>query len=232
MMYGVTIEVGGTSYNTLTQWGLVLLDGIKISASEQKKEVLDIPGANGVLDLSTALTGGEPVFNNREISLTLMAAKRIGSGNFDESYFDGVFREFTGRFHGQICKLIFPFDTSHYFYGRIAVGEKSSAYNIFQISLTMDAEPFRYSTTETTVTKSISTTSSSVSLTNSGQRVIPRFTSTRAATLTFRGTSFSLGANVETAFPGIYLDPGTTSISVRTSSGSGTLTVKYREVTF
>lgn len=54
--------------NTWVDWGLVPSSRPVFAPPEQKKTLIDIPGANGTLDLSTALTG-YPIYKNRSGTL-------------------------------------------------------------------------------------------------------------------------------------------------------------------
>ena len=54
--------------NTLRDWFIVPLGRPVINPPTQKRQTIDIPGANGILDVSNSLTH-YPVFNNRQGSL-------------------------------------------------------------------------------------------------------------------------------------------------------------------
>ena len=54
-------------YDTWVDWGLTLT-GWQLSAPEYKSNFVSVPGRDGDLDLSTALTDGEPRYNNRELT--------------------------------------------------------------------------------------------------------------------------------------------------------------------
>ena len=229
MIYGVTID----GVNTLTQYGLALLDEVSVGAPEQKTEYIDVPGGNGQLDLSTALTGGQPVFYNREISFSLLFLKAVTGRQLTEAGYDTLYWDIVNTFHGKICTLAFPWDTTKTFSGRISVGQKSGRTGMWTIPITMDAEPLRQSATETTTAKSVGTSNTSVSVTNNGMAVVPTLTSTRATTITYNGgQTYSLTANTATVVPGLILAHGSNTFTAKATGGTATLTIKYRETSF
>ena len=72
MTSGVTITViaTGKSYHTLRDWGLAIGNNNCIGTPVQETFYLDVPGADGFLDYSEALTG-RPIFKQRPIEITL-----------------------------------------------------------------------------------------------------------------------------------------------------------------
>lgn len=227
-LYGVTID--GTS--SLTQWGLVLTDEISIGAAEQKTDLLDIPGGNGQLDQSTALTGGVPVFYNREIGFTLVFHKAVTGYALTEAGYDKLYWAVVAAYHGKDCTFAFPWDTTKYYTGRVAIGPKSGRTGVFTIPFTVDAAPLRYAANLTTVTKSVGTSNTTVTVTNNGYAITPTLTSTRATTITYNGgQTYALTANTETRVPGLVLAHGSNSFTAKATGGTATLTIKYREAT-
>lgn len=226
MIYGVIID--GT--NSLSSWGLALMDGVSIGAPEQKREIIDIPGGNGQLDLSTALTGGVPVFSNREISFGLHFLRAVSGYPRTEAGFDAMYWNIVNQIHGKVCTLSFPWDTTKQYTGRIAVGPKNGNTGVFNFTVTMDAEPLRQDTTETTTTKSVGTSNTSVSVTNNGMAVVPTLSSTRATTITYNGgQTYNLAANTPAQVPGLILAHGSNTFTAKATGGTATLTIKYRE---
>lgn len=211
--YGVTI--GNT--NTLTQWGLLLLDDLNISSPKLKSYFVDLPGADGGLDMSYALTG-LPAFDNREISFTLFAP--VDDANLDTKY-----ASLAAHCHGLQKKLWLPTDSTHYFLGTFALGDRDG-FNRGQIPVTVDAYPYALKNNETTATKT-HTASTTITLTNEQRPVVPTITATRAVTLTMDGQNYSIAAGT-TKVSGLVLKAGTNTITVA-SDGNGTLTFKYQE---
>ena len=72
MTNGVTITViaTGKSYHSLRDCGLAIGNNNCIGTPVQETFYLDVPGADGFLDYSEALTG-RPIFKQRPIEITL-----------------------------------------------------------------------------------------------------------------------------------------------------------------
>ena len=66
----ITVIATGKSYHTLRDWGLAIGNNNCIGTPVQETFYLDVPGADGFLDYSEALTG-RPIFKQRPIEITL-----------------------------------------------------------------------------------------------------------------------------------------------------------------
>lgn len=219
MMTGVTI--GG--YDSKTTWGLILLDDLIVGTPELKSEWVDIPAADGSLNMSYALTGGEPTFQMREISFSLYPL------GMNEQSAAAAKMELMTFCHGRETTLKIPEDPDHYFKGVFSIGEKSG-YNLLQIPVTVSAYPYRYKNDLTQVQITVpSSRSGSVTLQNEGRRVIPEFVTTATSSFTVtKGSSTYSFTNGTTSFPQLYLDAGSTTLSYTGNSGAK-FTIRYQE---
>ena len=100
----LSCKIGGVQYA-----GLQLM-GVQIGLPAVKTQTVSVPGADGELDLTDALTG-EPVFGNRTIKLKLGFCPH---GSFD-------FYAFAAAVHGQRRKLELD-GRDGYYIGRCTVG--------------------------------------------------------------------------------------------------------------
>lgn len=67
----VTFIKDNARYNTYTDWKLASDGEPIIAVPRQKTKTIDVPGMNGVLDISNSLKiGGGPIFQNREGSFS------------------------------------------------------------------------------------------------------------------------------------------------------------------
>lgn len=217
MIYGVTID----DINTLEEWGLLLLADVSIGPAEVKTNYIEIPEADGALDLTGALTG-VPVYANREITFTLFAGRHPGGvpGPANEWELERIKADLSGYCSGKKRRLWFPDDPGHYFTGRMQVGEKQG-YNSGQIPITMTADPWRWKNEPTVYTLAAGI----YRLANEGRRAIPTFTAEASAQVSFRGTTYQLAAG-ENRFEDLIFTAGLNEIQI---SGSGTVTVTYQE---
>ena len=131
--------MGDNLVNTLRDWHIVPLGRPVVNPPEQKLHVVDIPGANGVVDLSNSLTK-YPVFNNR-----------TGSWNFailsDETDTPTSYDKMVNFLQGIAVKVMFEDDLKYYYQGRVFVESISpnSDGTCSEVSLGYDLEPYKQS---------------------------------------------------------------------------------------
>ena len=75
---GATIKIEGTntSYHTYTNWGLYITNTNCIGDPEQYTKYVEVPGRDGLVDLSEAISGRQ-VYKKREIKTNLAANGRF-----------------------------------------------------------------------------------------------------------------------------------------------------------
>ena len=214
---GVTIN----STDTLTQWGLMMLNDLVISAPVPKTAYVDLPGADGSLDYTDALVG-YPVFEDRTVTFTLFK-------HMDEATRNSTRTALLAAYGGKKVSLVTPDLAGWHWNGRMTIGELSG-YNAGRIPVSVRVNPYRLKTSTTTVTASLTAnTSKSVTLTNAGMPTIPTIRCTKACTLTDpNGGTHSINANTDyTSADFLVTGTGITFSALATSSAS--LTVTYQE---
>ena len=122
--------------HTLRDFGAVITNSDVISMPEPNTTLLAVPGRNGRLDLSEVLTG-DVSYGNRELKLVLAAETNI------ERWQTTCLHIFN-KYHGRNVTVVFDDDTGHYYVGRAAVSDPHRLRNAGQLTITVDAEPFRY----------------------------------------------------------------------------------------
>ncbi|MGN0162673.1 MAG: hypothetical protein ACI4EA_03685 [Candidatus Ornithomonoglobus sp.] len=137
-----------------------ILNAFSFPAPEIKTQTVDLPGADGTIDLSTALTDGEPRFDDRSGTITLIATGRHWKRQLDK---------ITNALHGRKFYFCVPDDT-WWFYGRIAVSDYTSNGNVGTITLTCTCEPWKYAKHENITTFEVSTTPLTKRISNHGRR--------------------------------------------------------------
>lgn len=130
----LSCKIGGMQYA-----GLQLM-GVQIGLPDVKTQTVSVPGADGELDLTDALTG-EPVFGNRTIKLKLGFCPR---GPFD-------FYAFAAAVHGQRRKLELD-GRDGYYIGRCTVGTPDTSLDMTTFDVTIDADPYRFDPAATSIT--------------------------------------------------------------------------------
>lgn len=130
----LTCKIGGVQYAALD------LMSVQVGLPTVKTQTESVPGADGELDLTAALTGG-PVFGNRQIKLRFGFAP---AGAFD-------FYSFAAAVHGQRLKLELS-NKSGYYIGRCTVGTPDTSLDKTTFDVTIDADPYRFEPAATSIT--------------------------------------------------------------------------------
>lgn len=215
MIHGVVIA--GT--DTLTEWGLLLCADLVIGTPPLKSNLVDIPGRNGSVNMSYAVSNGLPVFGDRQITFTLFSA-------VDDIALNQIRAELAAICHGQEATLVLPTDSTHFFRGVFAVGD-ISGYNSGKIPITVTAEPYAYKNGLTVISETLpSGGSATLDLTNEQMPATATITVDAAVTLTYGGTTYSISAGTR-ALP-FTIPPGGTSVPVSGPAGTS-VSVSYQE---
>ena len=208
--------------NTKGALGMVMLDDLSIPAPSLRTQYVEVPGANGALDYTEALTG-YPLYDMRDISFTLF-------GRYDTDELTQVRDYLFKNFNGRICNVMTPDKPGYYWRGRITVGALPS-YRGGRIPISIHAQPYRLKATVTTLTFSLSAdTPLDISLTCEGMPTLPTYTCTSVTTLTDEdGNTYSLSAGTSAQFPALMLSEDMTITAEATTAG--TLTIEFQEGT-
>lgn len=209
-MKGVTFG----SYHSYDDFNLFLSQK-RIGSPSPKTEYVDIPGGDGVLDLTDFF--GETKYNNRQLSFDF-------STNVPQSQFMELFSAIQDAIHGKKMNIVIDEDSGWYYTGRITVSEWKADKTIGMITVDCDCEPYKMKIDETVITKSVSG-ATSITLANSRKTVVPKVTLDSEMTIAFGQYSgtFSAGTYI---IPSMRLKEGNNTLTV---TGSGTITFTYRE---
>lgn len=236
------------SKNTWDDWHLVPSSRPVLNPPSTKTYDEDIPGANGKIDLTEALTG-YPSYNNRTGSLEFVVMHQgldtslgdpYGYLNTSNSGWQGVFTEISNFIHGQSMKVESEDYPDWYFKGRMSVNKWKSDQTASTITLDYDLEPFRYSATDTSdmwkwdpfnFKTGIIHTYSGLSLGSSTKvigtviPVVPTVFVTSSCNLTTKDGTFKMNAGMNKN-PLIIVYPGE---QTWTFTGSGSAAIYFRE---
>lgn len=102
-----------------------------------KRNEVNVVGANGIIDLSSELTG-DVAFNNVNGEINFIILK---NANFDYSYFKN-------KYHGKRVKVMPDNDIEHYRVGRLYIRRDNNQDVLKSVQMVLDADPFRYSVDE------------------------------------------------------------------------------------
>lgn len=209
-MKGITF---GT-YHSYDDFNL-LLTSKEVAAPKVKTIEIDVPGADGALDLTEFF--GEPKYEN-------ITHKFKFSTIVPQSEFLTLFSTIKNAIHGKMQRIILDDDPLFYYVGRCFVSSFTNEKNIGKISVECECEPYKYKLNPTVVQRTISG-SGTVNLVNSRKRAVPTIKTTAAFTIAFGGFSTSRSAGTFTV-PEFELSEGSNTFTV---TGTGTITFTYQE---
>ena len=137
---GATITVEGTahSYHTYDDSHLYITNTDCIGAPKQYTKYIEIPGRDGLLDLSEAVSGRQ-IYTGREIKIEL-------AGPRDKTTWSAAMSILRNRINGRICRIIFDDDPAYFWRGRIDIKDFSSVLNLGKLTIDIpQADPYKYS---------------------------------------------------------------------------------------
>lgn len=130
-MDGVTF---GTKHS-YRDWGLLLKSRPVISPPSPKTVYVDIPGSDGVIDLTESLTG-DVKFDNRTIKCEFVVLDA-------RNRWSDIYSEIMDYLHGQRMKVRLDEDPTYYYEGRLQVNEWKSDKVTSTITIEGDVEPYK-----------------------------------------------------------------------------------------
>lgn len=209
------------TYDTVLngQW---LLTSLTFSAPVLVTEFIEVPGRRkGPLDLTAALTEGDPTYESR----TLVATFESSEGTRLER--EDRINIMTNWLDGWKLNITLPDDDRHYIVGRVSVEKLYNDPAHASVKVTAVCEPWRYNNDETQVVLPGTTEVQTAVLPNQGRlAVLPLLTVEDGDVLLSTG-GFSWALSPGTyALPDLLLLQGGKEINY---SGAGTLTFTYRE---
>ena len=192
---------------------------VEVEPVEPKLNFIDVPGADGAKDFSEA-PAGRVVYNTRKIIWTF---KLYPGENWAEKY-----TEVSNALNGRSCHITLDADPDYYYVGRVAVDKHAVDGILHTITVVATCQPYKLRLYETTQTAALTTSYTSIALTNERKPVVPTITVTANATLLWGGDTFTLTAGTHRLLD-IMLVEGVNVLQAKTVSGTGTITVKYQK---
>ncbi len=200
---------------TLASW--------ELSPAEHRQQLVEVPGRDGELDLSTALTDGVPRYGSRQLVATL---ERSDGTRLDR---EAAINTMVNWLDGWRLDIRLPDDEGHYLQGRVHVAKNYNDLAHASVTVTAICDPWRYNNNETVLNFTAGETVQTARLTNSGRRsVVPVLQITgdgAAVTLVYGSASWVLGAGTY-QLPDLVVHQGGISVEY---SGTGVLRFTYRE---
>lgn len=193
----------------------LILTSYSIGEANPKTETVDIPGADGALDLTEYF--GDVKFKNRALSFTFAIIGRA-------SEFPTRFSALQDAIGGRKLHIVLDDDPDFYYVGRVTINEWKSKPRVGSLTIDCDCEPYKYKASETVVVSRI-TGRGSVAYQNLRKRVTPTFATSAPVTIAYGETSIDVEAG-EFTIPSIEFVQGQ---NIVTYAGNAVVTVRYRE---
>lgn len=213
------------SYNT-AGYGWTLA-ACKISKAQQMQTFIHVPGRHAPLDLSTALTDGQPYYDTAGLEATLECS--IG----DRPERQRLLHTLVNYLDGKSLPIVHPDHPGHYLMGRIQAFPLYSdlAHCALQISAICD--PWLYASQETGVSLIAEDVEKTALLALTGRMAVtPTITVDGEINLVYGSNSWALSTG-EHILPDLHLTPGEypgePGLHEITYSGTGTVSIKWRE---
>ena len=196
------------------------LNACNLSDPEQKTNYVEKSGGDGSWDLSTVMTEGIPKYKTRTLTVRL---ENSGGTRADR---ETLINQMVNLLDGLTWKVVLPDRSDYYVTARLHVWVEHNTPAHAAVVVTGVCEPWLYKEQETIVKGTATTATQSLTLQNNGRRaVVPQIETTGDIQLTYGTTIINLSAGVY-EWPELLLTPGD---HVLEYSGSGVLTIRYRE---
>jgi hypothetical protein len=128
------LTVGGA--DLYERFGMAVTDGFELSPPEPVTHTVDVPGRNGALDLTEALSG-DVTFSNRKMAFELLWVGDAMAG------FEAAKTALSNYLHGRRLAFTWSLDPGYEYTGRFSLTGYSSGIDYGTVSLEVDADPYK-----------------------------------------------------------------------------------------
>lgn len=206
------LVVGGV--DLFDRWGLAVTDEFTLSPPEPKTYQIDVPGADGCIDLTEALAGDVSFSNRTQTFHLLYCGGEVG--------FEQVKTALSNFLHGRAFAYTLSWDPGYTYTGRFSVDEYASSLAYGTVSLTVDAEPYKLRQHKTV---RVAASGGTVAVLECGRkRQSPRVTCSRECVVTWDEGSVRLQAG-SWSVPGLWITEGDNEVYVNSDLTGGDLTL-------
>lgn len=127
------VTIGG--YHVLTRWGLIMTEA-EISPPEPEVVSIDVPGHDGLIDITDNLFGRAP-YKNRSIVMRFAGP--------DEDTWASKYSDILQKIHGKTLHIIFDSDPDYYYAGRCTVSSFVRGSGMLTFDVQASVAPYKYS---------------------------------------------------------------------------------------
>lgn len=170
------------------KWGVVA--SYSITPPEVVMKYIEIPGRNGRIDASEALTG-YPTYLDRELKVQLLIVEKT------PEEFQKIYDEIYEALHGRRLNASVTYDAEYHYTGRWAVASiNHETRNVRTIDLVCQCAPYAFKNAETEKSLSVG----DVTLTSSMPTQVT-LTITKALTMKRNGTTYTYAIGTHYLYP-------------------------------
>lgn len=204
-------------------WDLdLILASAEIPPASPKENYVDVPGADGSVDMTEA-TGGVKYSDRTGVKFTFFM--KPGS-DLSEKAWEEKKKEVSNRLNGfRFDSIVLDRDPEYRWQGRCKVDEHASNKKLRKIVVGARFAPYKLKNKMTRIHATLTENPSVVVLTNSRKVVCPSIICTGDVTLTVNGGEYVLSEGTHKVLD-IQLHEGETPVTV---SGTGKVTFEYQE---
>lgn len=215
------IETGISFGELHSFWDLdLILASAIIPPASPKESYIDIPGANGSIDMTEA--HGEVKYSDRTATFTFHMKP---TGDLSDAAWEAKKTEISNRLNGLRCNIALDKDPDYYWQGRCKVNEHTSTKKQRKIVVGARLAPYKLKKDVTRISANLTANPVEITLTNARKPVSPTITCTGNTKLVFDGIEYNFSAGTCKILD-IQLKEGETTVS---ASGTGIVTFEYQE---
>lgn len=129
------------SIHTYDDWKLLLAQK-QIGLPEVKTTTVEVPGVDGILDLTEALTGSV-CYGNRELSFTFIALDALSGMTWAE-----LLTKISAAIHGKKMDIVLDDDPEWKYTGRVTIDSFETSRSKRTVVIKCDCDPYKTSLTD------------------------------------------------------------------------------------
>lgn len=199
----------------------LLLSAVEVSTATAKTTYIDIPGADGFLDLTEA--NGEIRYSDRSLKFTFSMNPMH---DLSESAWVEKMTEICNKLSGKRCKITIDKDPDYYWDGRVSVDSFKSNKRVRQFVVSAKVMPYKLKTDLTVVSFELEEEEQSYFLRNARRSICPEIVTDSDDTMIIFGkNTFRFTAGTHKTLD-IRLVEGENELIM---SGTGKITFTYQE---
>lgn len=192
----------------------MILKSKTIPPPEPKTSIIEVPGADGSLDLSTALTNGKVKFNNRTLEFVFVLMGRNC---------ESMKSEITNKIQGKVFEIILDSEPCFYYVGRCKITSFKQDSVTAELTVECDCKPYKYEVKETEYNWEVET-EKTVEVQCGRMEVVPEITVSEDMECEFKGSIYALNKGTNTVLD-ILLEEGINPLKF---IGNGDVSLKFR----